>query len=223
MRSEESSGAGASARRAYEARKRAREERARKRMGSLGVALMHLAGEPWHQRAWRKGTAGEQRVAARLTRLLDGRDVELLHDRRVAGWRGNFDHLAVGPGGVTVIDAKHVSGKVRIEIRGGLLSKRQEILRIGGRDRTRMIDGLEHQIRLVRNTLADAGLSDVEVTGALCFPDAGGLPLLSRLRVRGLLIDGPRQVAKLAARAGPLDPDAIRAVHSELARRLRPA
>jgi hypothetical protein len=50
-------------------------------------------------------------------KLLDSRGVELLHDRRICGSRANIDHLAIGPGGVTVIDAKNYRGKVRTERR----------------------------------------------------------------------------------------------------------
>jgi hypothetical protein len=61
----------------------------------------------------------------------------LLHDRRILG-HGNakIDHLAVGPGGVTVIDSKTNNGAVRVDRIGGLFSSRRAVLLIGGRDRT---------------------------------------------------------------------------------------
>ena len=42
--------------------------------------------------------------------------------------------------------------------------------------------------------------------GALCFPNPDGLPL-RQLTVRGIVIDGPKPIAKLARRAGPLSAD----------------
>jgi hypothetical protein len=50
------------------------------------------------------------------------------------------------------------------------------------------------------------GLGDLDVRGALCFPDPVGLPL-RQLSVRGIVIDGPKPIAKLARRAGPLSAD----------------
>lgn len=48
--------------------------------------------------------------------VVDGRfvveGVIALHDRRVPGTKGNIDHLAVGPGGVYIVDAKRYEGKV---------------------------------------------------------------------------------------------------------------
>ncbi len=45
--------------------------------------------------------------------------------------------------------------------------------------------------------------------GALCFPSPDGLPLLSQLRVRDVVIDGPKPIAKFARRPGPLTADTI--------------
>ena len=197
--------AGASARREHERRRGARERRARASwdkvaLGGLGAGLAKLS-EPQHQRAWSRGAQGEERVAARLAKLLDGHGVELLHDRRIAGSRANIDHLAIGPGGVTVIDAKNYKGRVRTEVRGGLLRRRTEHLLIGGRDRTRLVDGLKRQVELVRAALEQAG-ETADVRGALCMADVDGLPMLGHPCVDGIAIDGPRHVAKIARRSG---------------------
>jgi hypothetical protein len=157
--------------------------------------------EPQRQRAWARGAQGEERVAVRLAKLLDGHDVELLHDRRIAGSRANIDHLAIGPGGVTVIDAKNYQGKVRTVVRGGILRRRTEHLLIGGRDQTRLVDGLRRQVDLVRAALEQAGES-ADVRGVLCMADVNGLPMLGHPCVDGIVIDGPRHVAKIARRSG---------------------
>jgi hypothetical protein len=103
--------AGASARRERERRQSMRGQRRRASwyrvgLGSVGFGLAKLS-EPQHERAWARGAQGEERVAARLEKHLDGHGVELLHDRRIPGSRANIDHLTIGPGGVTVIDAKN--------------------------------------------------------------------------------------------------------------------
>lgn len=202
--------AGASARREYDRRRRQREDHARERLGRLGVALSRLIDEPQSTRAWDRGAKGEAFTAKRLEKRLAGTGVKLLHDRRVPGHgRANIDHIAVGPGGITVIDTKNYGGKVRVERVGGLFSERRTILSIGGRDRTRLVKAVEVQIELIRTMLATTEHSDIDIAGALCFADVQGLPLLANQQLNGITINGPRRVAKLAARPGDLDPSAV--------------
>ena len=108
--------AGASARRIHERRHIAREDRARQKFGPLGVFLARVIDEPQSTRAWKTGADGEERAGARFAKLLAGSEVKLLHDRRMPG-RGaaNVDHVAIGPGGITVIDTKNYRGKVRTD------------------------------------------------------------------------------------------------------------
>lgn len=140
-----------------------------------------------------------------MCKLLEGTGVHLLHDRRLGGrGKANVDHLAVGPGGVTVIDAKALRGDVRVEAMGGVFSQREQLLKVAGRDRTRLVRGVRAQAEVVRSCLSEHGFAAVEVRCALCFSDAGGMPLLRRLELDGVTIDGTRRVAKLARRPGSL-------------------
>jgi hypothetical protein len=207
--------AGASAMREYARRRHAHERRARERFGVVGVGLARITRDPSSTRVWRQGAEGEARVGAKLCRLLDGTGVQILHDRRLVGHgRANIDHLAVGPGGVTVIDAKAVRGEVRVRATGGLFSQRRQTLKVAGRDRTRLVRGVQKQAEAVRARLSGQGFATVEVRGALCFADAGGLPLLRRLELDGVTVDGARRVAKLAARSGTLgDAEVQRVLH----------
>lgn len=201
--------AGGSALRVYERKRAARERRARERAGVLGVWLARLGGDPQSTRSWRTGGEGEVEVARRLTKQLDGAGVHLLHDRRAPGRaRANIDHVAVGPGGVTVIDAKRLSGKVRVEARGGLFGPRRRQLLVGGRDRTRLVYGVRGQAEEIRSLLERHGIA-CEVRCALCFAEVEGLPWFQRLELEGVLIDGPRRVAKLARRPGPLGEEQV--------------
>lgn len=197
-----------------------REKRARDTYGWLGVAAVRLSGDPEHIKAWKTGAEGEERIAARLGKLLRGKGVHLLHDRRIPLSLANIDHVAVGPGGVTVIDAKNIKGRVRIQRTGGFLTLRIEKLRVAGRDRTKLVESVEHQVAEVRAALRDIGHPDTSVAGALCLLHGDALPLLGALWLREVGILTPRSTAKLAARAGPLTPEGIAAIRDGLARRL---
>jgi hypothetical protein len=186
---------GASARREYERRRAARKAAVRARWPRIGGLLLALRTAPAHERAWLRGAEGEERAAARLTHLLRRSEVILMHDRRLPSSRANIDHIAVGPGGITVIDTKRLAGKVEVRGRG-----KKAQLRVGNRDCTRLLEGVARQVAVV-----SAVVEDVEVRGALCFVDVNGLPLVRRLRARDILIDGPRGVARLAKRSGRME------------------
>lgn len=94
------------------------------------------------------------------------------------------------------------------------------MLLIDGREQTRLIDGVERQLGYVRAALGD---SSIEVRGALCFPNPDGLPLFSQLSVRDIVIDGPKPIAKLARRPGPLNADRIDQIWRELGQAFPPA
>jgi hypothetical protein len=205
----ESDSAGASARREYERRRDARERALRTRWPRIGGLLWALSRAPAHEHAWLRGAEGEERAAARLAQLLAGTEVVLLHDRRVPASRANIDHLAVGPGGVTVIDTKRLAGKVEVRGRGAHAE-----LRVGRRDRSSVLEAAARQLAAV-----NAAVDGVDVRVALCFVDPSGLPLFRQLRARGIVIDGPRGVARLANRSGPLDTERIRALVALLDRR----
>ncbi|MGZ4593792.1 MAG: NERD domain-containing protein [Actinomycetes bacterium] len=68
---------------------------------------------------WDRGHAGEQTVGAQLE-LLRPYGFDVLHDVRWPGRRrANIDHVAIGPPGILVVDAKNWSGNVTVN--GGVL------------------------------------------------------------------------------------------------------
>jgi Nuclease-related domain len=69
--------------------------------------------------AWRRGAAGERRTA-RFLGPLERRGWAVLHDLAVPGSRANIDHLAIGPGGVFVIDSKQYRGRLQLDLSGRL-------------------------------------------------------------------------------------------------------
>ena len=69
--------------------------------------------------AWRRGAVGERRTA-RLLGPLEREGWAILHDLAVPGSRANLDHLAIGPGGVFVIDSKQYRGRLQLDPSGRL-------------------------------------------------------------------------------------------------------
>jgi hypothetical protein len=69
--------------------------------------------------AWRRGAAGERRTA-RLLGCLERLGWAVLHDLAVPGSAANIDHLAIGPGGVFVIDSKQYRGRLQVDPSGRL-------------------------------------------------------------------------------------------------------
>lgn len=210
---------GAAARSRYEHLHEAREAKARERFGRLGVAAVRLAGEPQHVTAWKRGAEGEERVARRLEKHLAGTGVQLLHDRAIPLSLANIDHLAIGPGGVTVIDSKNVRGKPEVVRRGPLLGKRSDHLLVAGRDRTSLISGVETQLREVVAALTDLGVPETPVAGVLCWVRTDDLPVLGTVQLREVSVLGPRRTAKLACRRGPLGAGRIHELTVALAAR----
>jgi Nuclease-related domain len=152
-------------------------------------------------------------TARRLHALLHRHGVVLVHHRRMPGSRANIDHLAIGPGGVTVIDAKRIRGRVKVRRAGGLFGESRERLLIAGREETGLVEAVCRQVAVVSELLG----SGVVVIGAMCFVESGGLPLFSSPTLDGVRIAGLRGVARLARRDGPHTPSEVH----EIAERLR--
>lgn len=80
---------------------------------------------------WARGAAGEQTIGA-LLELLRPYGFEVLHDVRWPGRRrANIDHVAIGPPGILVVDAKNWSGSVSV---------RDGVLQQNGHRRTREVE-----------------------------------------------------------------------------------
>jgi hypothetical protein len=180
-----------------------------------------LVGRRATTAAWATGAAGERVVARHLLRA-ERRGVAVLHDRRLPGTRANIDHIAVGPGGVYVIDAKVVRGPVTLR-RTGIL-RRHTRLAVGGRDRTSMAHGMAHQVEVVHRVLARRpGADGVAVTPAVVLV-GGELSRFGRARtVHGVWTGRPRELVALVRRPGPLDATDVVRVARALAGDLPPA
>ncbi len=130
---------------------------------------------------------------------------------------GNIDHLVVCPAGVFVVDAKDIRGRVKVSAPLFGAAK----LLVDGRDRSKLIDGLDRQVTAVRAALP-AGEEQVPVHGVLCFTRAE-LPVLGTLRMRGHELLYRRALVKRLAADGQLGAAAIDALAQALAATFPPA
>ncbi|MBK7822899.1 MAG: NERD domain-containing protein [Tessaracoccus sp.] len=207
--------AGSSARREYERRKAKDEERLRQKWGKLGGVAVALSEERQSTRAWAVGAVGEERLGARLDSMAS-ESFAVLHDRRIPGSRANIDHMVVTTAGVWVIDAKRYRGRPQLRIEGGILRPRTEKVLVGGRDCTKLVDGVLKQVGLVREVVGD-----VPVIGALCFIDADWPLVGGGFTSRGVHALWPKRLYKvLTEETGATD---VCAIHETLAVRFEPA
>lgn len=136
----------------------------------------------------------------------------LVHHRRIPGSRANIDHLAIGPGGVTVIDAKRIRGRVRVRRASSPSGDARNRLLIAGREETGLVEGVCRQVAAVSELLGGGVL----VIGAMCFVESGGLPLFSSPTLDGVRIGGLRGIARLARRDGPHTPGEVQEISERL-------
>jgi Nuclease-related domain len=140
--------------------------------------------------AWRRGAAGE-RHTARLLRRLEQRGWVVLHDLAVPGSRANIDHVAIGPGGVVVIDSKQYRGRLRLDESGCLWHGRYL---------------LTAALRAVRWEADQAdevlGVADITV-GAIVAVHGASVPW-GRLEADGVTVAAARRVADLLGALPPI-------------------
>lgn len=186
-------------------------------LGRITTALTPkptIAPESQATKAWKTGAEGERRVADALA---DVGGIEVLHDRRVPGSRANIDHIAVGSSGVFVIDAKKYTGQVERRDVGGLFRSDMRLY-VNNRDRTKLIDGVLGQTKVVSAALED-GFEDVPVSGILCFVGCEWGWVMRPKHVRGVTAIWPKALPGLIGEAGPYG-DRAEAIVERLRRQL---
>lgn len=136
------------------------------------------------QRAWSAGAEGERFVATTLGTVGQYGWVGLhdVHwpDRPLA----NIDHIAVGPGGVVIVDAKNWSGDVVV---------RDGLLRQNGYRRDEQLNGVAQAAAAVTALLLPEHRS--AVSGALCLAAQEDLPPTET--TSGVVVVGRHQLASL--------------------------
>lgn len=204
--------AGASLAREYDRRKAGRERRVREAHPRIGEFLLKWQDAPQHEAAFRQGQLAEESVAESLERRTADGPVILLHNRRMPKGRGDLDHIAIAPTGVFVIDTKDWGGTVRVE---SPLFGTPRLL-VGGRDRTKLVDGLDRQVAAVRAALEALGRSEITIQGVFCLTRADK-PLFGTARFRGHALLYRKALAKRLNAAGDLGADTINSLAHELA------
>lgn len=179
------------------------------------LALAQAAGffQASTVRAWGVGAEGERRTAAHLEPLL-AEGFVILHDRKVTGWGGNLDHVAIGPTGVWAIETKSLAGKV--EIHGN-------VLRIGGHRRDKIIEQVRQEATVVQVALGESLTRlRLKATPVICL-HRGELPFLNKT-VGGVRLASGRQLVRLLREGDRrLTPEQVDGLAREADRLLRPA
>lgn len=162
---------------------------------------------------WAQGAEGERKVAAALEPLSQF-GWTALHDVHWPGRpQANIDHIAIGPGGIVVIDAKNWSGSVTT---GG------RALRQNGYSREREVEGVAQATAAVTALLDPTYRATTRAVLCLAAHDqepttlGPGVTVVGRLQLAAWL-------ATLPARLTPFDvADIGRLLGSELAQPPRP-
>jgi hypothetical protein len=153
--------------------------------------------------AWRRGAAGERRTA-RLLSHLERHGWAVLHDLAIPSSRANLDHLAIGPGGVFVIDSKQYCGRLQLDPSGRLWHGRYPL--------TPTLRAVSFEADQAAQVLPDPGVAVVPIVavhgaqvpwGKVVMD---GVPVVPARRLPGMLrqlpaLLGPERVAAVANQA----------------------
>jgi hypothetical protein len=215
---------GAGARREHAKRLDRHQTKVRTAHPRLGGLMLALNDDPQHVRAWQTGAVGEEEFGRRLSSVA-GPNLKVLHDRKIPRSAANIDHLAITTETIWVLDAKRYQG--RVETRGsGLFSSRPPDLYVGGRNQSKLVEGVQRQVTVVEELLAplqhELGLPELpEVRGGLVFVNAEFGLFSSPFAVGGVWVGWGKAIRKrlIEETGGPLPVDVIA---KRLARQLRP-
>lgn len=192
--------------------------------GIAGAAMIRaLWGRRQTTESWGIGARGERAVAARLD-ALQSRGISILHDRRIPGSRANIDHVVVAPSGIFVIDDKKTKGRVSARAVGPIWNRGPVKLFYGGRERSSDIDGMGRQVDAVIKSLVHEPLArGVTIKPMLVLVGAEWGWFARPMLIRGVWIGWPKEMARVIARPGPLEPSTVQRLARELAIRLHSA
>jgi len=203
---------GASARAEFARRSQRDDARRQQVFGRYLARLVKVFGGPKRTtEAWDRGGRGEELVGNYLARAVGDLGL-VLHDRAIPGWRSNIDHIAVVPSGVWVIDTKQYRGRVQRRDRGGWCAPRPALL-VNGHDRSGLVAGAQRQSRRVQEAVPSAGLA----RAVLCFAGAEWAPLARPFTIDGVVVTGPRQLARSLVKPGRLTPRQVESLAAVIA------
>ena len=192
---------GAGPQREYERRAARRDARIEQTWGRLAPVARFFSEEPQHTTAFSKGADGERRLGAHLEREVGDRAI-LLHSRRIRN--GDIDHVVIAASGIFVIDAKNYNGRVEARDVGNWRTIDRRLF-VGGRDKSKLVDGMGKQVRAVRAALESARLSDTAVHAVLCFTDSDWGFFAKPLTFGDVTCLWAKKLCELISGPGPLD------------------
>jgi hypothetical protein len=214
--------AGASAAAEGERRRDKRVEDVRRRYGDHAAAVaQEMAGRD-ADATWGKGSAGESRLAAYVTKEV-GAAVIPLHDRLIPGTRGNIDHIFVASSGIWVVDAKSYKGKLEKREVGSVFRRTNQVY-VGGRNRSTLANGVTKQVAAVIAALKpDSSLAGTAVNAALCFLDSEWALLESPFQVGDVWVLRRSALKKRLKKEGGLSRETMERIARRLDLSLPPA
>jgi len=188
-----------------------RQATALREAAPLKTFVARVLGVHTEERAWRVGAVGEEKVADRLAKLV-AKDPRwrVLHAIPVGERGSDIDHLAIGPGGVFTINAKHHPG-AKIWVGG-------DTFLVNG-TRVPYVRNARHEARRAGRLLSAVTGREVSVTGVVVPVRADDVVV--KAQPEGVQVVPRFQLARwLRRQPEVLDDDAIAAVY-EAARRSR--
>lgn len=191
--------AGPAGERASERRRSRREDTLWGADPRLGGLILALTDEPATTTPWAVAADGERRIGATLDGLVD-QGVVPFHGRRVPGSTRVLDHLAVGPSGVYVIDAKPHGGQVSKRDVGGWFNRDVRLF-VGRRDCSRLLVDARRQADEVRAALSRTA---VPIIPLVCFVEAEWGLFAKPMVFGDVHVAWPKALGQLVARPGPL-------------------
>jgi|tagenome__1003787_1003787.scaffolds.fasta_scaffold20855203_2 hypothetical protein len=163
--------AGASAATEGERRRNKRVEDVRRRYGDHAAAVAREMAGRDAAATWGKGSEGERWLASFVEKEVGGAVIPL-HDRLIPGTRGNIDHIYIAATGVWVVDTKAYKGKLEKREVGPIWRRDNEVY-VGGRNRSKLAQGVEKQVHAVLTALtSDPTLKGTDVHAAICFVES---------------------------------------------------
>lgn len=174
--------------------------------------------------SWQKGADGERHLSSVLHKEAGKGRLVVLDDLLIPGTRANIDHIAIAPSGVYVIDAKNYAGRVERRVEG-FGRRRVERLFVKGRDRTKLVTGMERQTGAAREAFDQFNVApEAPIIPVLCFVGIENWGFLDpRFTVAEVEVLWPRALRKLLRQQGPLTGTAQTKYARLLSTQLRPA
>ena len=140
-----------------------------------------------------------------------------LHGRRIPRSSADIDLLVVASSGVWIVDSKHWSGRVERRNVGGWFRTDLRLF-VGGRDRSKTVDGMDRQMQAIRDAWAIPG---VPVTPVLCFVDTDWGLFPKSFTFQGVWVTWAQHLAELILRVHAYDRSDVENMATVVAARLR--